>query len=374
MKRSRSKNRPTVVELCAGGGGQAIGLHDAGFTSLALVEWNEVACQTLLTNRPDWPVVHGDLRSFDASVFSGEDVTLVAGGVPCQPFTIAGDQLGHTDERDMFPEAVRIVGQCMPRAFLFENVAPLATEKFDYYRNAIIWAFEQLGYYVEFGVVNAAHYEVPQERRRFIMVGRNNGPAPFPWPKPKSIVKSVGQALGDLMALRSWPGAELWAKQARGIAPTIVGGSDRHGGPDLGPTRAKRMWAAMRVDGMGVADLPPSAQFPEHGSPRLTVRMAARIQGFPDRWEFAGRKTAAYRQVGNAFPPPVAKELGLAVLKWIEMPATKGTEQPKQMGPAVERAIAITTMAYEAVQAQHAAEKGASRDGDYPSRPVGFPD
>jgi len=106
------------------------------------------------------------------------------------------------------------------------------------------------------------------------------------------------------MASRGWPGADAWREKACSIAPTIVGGSLKHGGPDLGPTRAKKAWEALGVDGHGIVDEPPGPDFV--GNPRLTVRMVARLQGFPDSWEISGSKTAAYRQVGNAFPPPVA--------------------------------------------------------------------
>ena len=112
----------------------------------------------------------------------------------------------------------------------------------------------------------------------------------------------------DLMQADGWHGAEQWRKHACEIAPTLVGGSKKHGGPDLGPTRAKKAWAAIGVDGMGIANEAPQPDF--IGMPRLTVRMAARIQGFPDHWQFSGKKTAAYRQIGNAFPPPVACAVG----------------------------------------------------------------
>jgi DNA (cytosine-5)-methyltransferase 1 len=115
------------------------------------------------------------------------------------------------------------------------------------------------------------------------------------------------------MASRGWAGAADWAARADGIAPTIVGGSKKHGGPDLGPTRARAAWRELGVDGLGIADQPPGPDHPQGLTPKLTVRMVARLQGFPDSWRFAGRKTAAYRQVGNAFPPPVARGLGTAI-------------------------------------------------------------
>jgi DNA (cytosine-5)-methyltransferase 1 len=123
----------------------------------------------------------------------------------------------------------------------------------------------------------------------------------------------VGVTLADLMASAGWPGAANWAARADRIAPTIVGGSKKHGGPDLGPTRARAAWRELGVDGLGVADSPPLPDHPAGQAPKLTVRMVARLQGFPDSWQFAGRKTAAYRQVGNAFPPPVARALGTAI-------------------------------------------------------------
>lgn len=100
-------------------------------------------------------------------------------------------------------------------------------------------------------------------------------------------------------------GAEEWRGVAKEIAPTIVGGSKKHGGPDLGPTRARQAWALLGVDGRGIAAEAPGPSF--LGSPRLTVRMVARLQGFPDEWQFCGAKTSAYKQVGNAFPPPFAR-------------------------------------------------------------------
>jgi len=110
------------------------------------------------------------------------------------------------------------------------------------------------------------------------------------------------------MAANGWKGAASWANNANKIAPTIVGGSKKHGGPDLGPQRARNAWALLGVDGLGVANHAPSIDF--EGKPKLTPRMMARIQGFPDNWTFGKKKTIACRMIGNAFPPPVAKAVG----------------------------------------------------------------
>ena len=118
------------------------------------------------------------------------------------------------------------------------------------------------------------------------------------------------------MGANGWEGADEWATRANRVAPTLVGGSKKHGGPDLGPTRAKREWAKLGVDGLGIANDAPEPGF--EGMPKLTVRMTARLQGFPDDWEFAGKKTAQYRQIGNAFPPPVARAVGEQIIKAIE--------------------------------------------------------
>lgn len=301
------------LELCAGGGGQALGLEGAGFHHVGVVEYEPQFCTTLRLNRPQWNVIQQDIREFQPSQFG--DVDLIAGGVPCPPFSIAGKQLGSDDERDMFPTALNIIAKIRPRAIMLENVQGLASAKFKDYREDLLKRLSKLGYDAEWRVLQASDFGVPQLRPRFILVGmRPDDMVHFMWPRGTDFPPTVGETLVDLMGANGWLGTEEWAERANRIAPTLVGGSKKHGGPDLGPTRAKRQWRELGVDGMGLADEAPDVTFPEGKLPRLTVRMVARIQGFPDEWQFSGKKTAAYRQVGNAFPPPVAKAVGRRII------------------------------------------------------------
>lgn len=305
----------TSLEICAGAGGQALGLEQAGFGHEAVVEIDAHACDTLRRNRGSaWKVVEGDVANVDGRAFG--QIDLVAGGVPCPPFSVAGKQLGEDDERDLFPEALRLIGECEPRAVLLENVRGLSSRRFDRYRAQVRRRLHELGYTTWWDMVQASEQGVPQLRPRFVLVAiRHRWATRFRWPQPSSSgPQTVGETLADLMASGSWPGAAGWVQGAAGIAPTIVGGSKKHGGPDLGPTRARAAWRQLGVDGLGIADEAPGPDFPVAGMPKLTTRMVARLQGFPDAWEFAGRKTAAYRQVGNAFPPPVARALGEAIV------------------------------------------------------------
>ena len=296
------------VEVCAGAGGQALGLERAGFSHEALVEINEHCRATLALNRPAWNVIDGeqsDLRNFDGRPYSGVD--LLAGGLPCPPFSVAGKQLGEADERNLFPDILRVVREIKPQAIMIENVRGFLSDVFSDYRRKLKRQLVGLGYRADWRLFNASDFGVPQLRPRVVIVAiRRDRFDGFSWPTPGGASTStVGETLHDLVAANGWRQASKWSRQADDIAPTIVGGSTKHGGPDLGPTRARQAWATLGVDGRGVADEAPARDFV--GSPRLTVRMVARLQGFPDDWAFSGRKTAAYRQVGNAFPPPVAE-------------------------------------------------------------------
>ncbi|MDX5985789.1 DNA cytosine methyltransferase [Sphingomonas echinoides] len=293
------------IEFCAGAGGQAIGLEQAGFRHEALVEIERDFAKTLELNRPSWNVFARDMQEFDGRPYKGID--LFAAGLPCPPFSVAGKQLGDLDERNLFPAALRLIDEIRPKAVMIENVRGFLSAVFDDYRAFLKKQLHLLGYHTDWRLLNASDFGVPQLRPRVVIVAvRKDLTDLFDWPtvQPHN-PPTVGQTLRDLMGANGWRGANAWADRANEIAPTIVGGSKKHGGPDLGPTRARKAWASLGVEGKSLAEAAPEPDFV--GMPRLTVRMVARLQGFPDSWQFHGGKTTSYRQVGNAFPAPVAR-------------------------------------------------------------------
>ncbi|MFE9737996.1 DNA cytosine methyltransferase [Streptomyces sp. NPDC006477] len=365
----------TSIEICAGAGGQAVGLHQAGFRHLALVEIDRHAAGTLELNvieKKRWgaaaaaecDVLEMDVTKFDPTVHMKKfiarenrplekgELGLLAGGVPCPPFSVAGKQLGRDDERDLFPTMLDLVDELKPRAVMIENVAGLVKprDKFFGYREEIKKRLREAGYVVcGWRLLEAADYGVPQLRPRAILVAiRKDQYRGFEWPAPRKERVTVAAALEASMKRRFVDagrpeGFHKWLEDAGagGVAPTLVGGSKKHGGADLGPTRAKRAWAALGVNGMGVANDEHEVNLDRDlGSlqtglgPMLTVEQAAIIQGFPEKseWEFAGRKTARYRQVGNAFPPPVAEAVGRAIKEALEREGAV-LEQPQHEEP-----------------------------------------
>lgn len=343
-----------VVEICAGAGGQALGLMQAGFEHELAIELDPAAAETLRTNLrlrhglPEAPeirptrakkanvtktpvtttvqivdgVITGDVASeevWETAHKSGlalpEGFDLLAGGVPCPPFSVAGQQRGSADERDLFAWAVHQCQTLKPRALLLENVRGLSMPRFSGYRQEIMDRLIDMKYVAEWRLLNASDFGVPQLRPRFVLVALQAEFAPyFHWPEPKGKPLTVGKTLRDLMGSRGWKGLDEWVAKADDIAPTIVGGSKKHGGADLGPTRAKKAWAQLGVDAWGIADLPPAKDDVFEVGPKLTTEMVQLLQGWqPSEWRFVGLKTSKYRQVGNAFPPPVAKALGLAI-------------------------------------------------------------
>ncbi|RVQ53545.1 DNA cytosine methyltransferase [Sinorhizobium meliloti] len=316
----------TVVELCAGAGGMSLGLENAGFHPLALFEFDKHAAATLRINRPLWNVIEGDIRKVDFTAYRAAGVDLLVGGMPCQPYSIDGKGLGKDDPRDLLLEGARAVREILPRAFVFENVAGLLNARHADHLGNFLKQLRKSGYAVQIIRMEAEEYGVAQERTRMLFVGMHKGSmaafrTPPTFPKWRS---NLGDALEDLMAANGWTGAKEWAEARRNdvvvrngvetrgaLASTVVG---RKGG-----SREKEAarWARKGIDIATVADAAPTQEQADKAGasflPQLTLRMRARLQGFPDRWDFVGGKDSSARQVGNAVPPVLGQAIGLAV-------------------------------------------------------------
>ncbi|MCX4666988.1 DNA cytosine methyltransferase [Streptomyces sp. NBC_01381] len=316
------------MELCAGAGGLALGLERAGFDPMLLIDNRPVALDTLRLNRPGWRIHEADLSTLDPAVVLQQPgmlgLDLISGGLPrVKAAAAVARERGNDHELAVFHATVALTRLLRPRALLIENVPDLVTS--DMYaplREAVQQELSASGYALHWFVLNAAHHGVPQDRKQGILLAFASTAAAeafrIPQPSPEPPI-SVGQALGPSMAARGWPRAAEWAAQATDVAPTLVGGSWERGGADLGPTGSKKAWARIGVDGGTVADEAPGPYFKwnpalgREGMMPLTVEQAALLQGFPKDWAFAGRKTARYRQVGHASPPPVGEALGRAI-------------------------------------------------------------
>ncbi|WP_049568179.1 DNA cytosine methyltransferase [Streptomyces sp. SBT349] len=320
------------VDVCSGAGGLALGLEQAGFEPLLLLDKKAVACDTLRRNRPAWQVLETDLLDFTPSRHQEiYDVDLLSAGLPRvkSSATVARTETGA--ELRLLEATVYLAHAVQPRALVIENVPGLVgAPEFEPVRDLIRKELDHLGYRFRWFLLNAADFGVPQDRKQGLLVAlRKQYFDAFRPPEPTVREHlSVGQALRSSMAMGGWRDADRWAAQAIGVAPTLVGGSDSRGGADLGPTGTKKAWARMGVDGGTVADNVPSPDFawaPEtgrQGMVRITTDQAALLQGFPSDWGFSGKKTARYRQIGHASPPPVARALGLAIRSALATPAT----------------------------------------------------
>ncbi|WP_328555337.1 DNA cytosine methyltransferase [Streptomyces sp. NBC_00358] len=313
----------TFVDVCSGAGGLALGLEQAGFEPRLLLDEEELAVTTLRTNRPLWNVLHTDLLDFDPAEHPvSHDVDLLAAGLPRVRSSATAHRVDTGLEERLLEAAVYLVHAIRPRAVLIENVPELVhSDIHQLFRDFVHAELDHLGYVAHWLVMNAVDFGVPQNRKHGVLVAvRHEWAEAFRLPVPTVREPiTVGTALGPSMAARGWTDAARWAAQADRPAPTLVGGSKNRGGADLGPSRAKEKWATMGVNAHTVGDEIPGPDFvwdPELGREhmvKLTVEQAALVQGFPATWQISGRKTARYRQVGHATPPPVGKALGLAV-------------------------------------------------------------
>jgi DNA (cytosine-5)-methyltransferase 1 len=316
-------DRLQSVDVCSGAGGLASGLESAGFTPVLLLDSKRQACETLSANRPHWNVVRGDLIEFLPDDHPETmDVDLLSAGLPRVKSSAAVRRSDSDQELRLLTATIYLVHSIQPRALLLENLPALAeSPAYADIRDFVQSELTHLSYRFCWFVLNAADFGVPQERRQGILVALKE-----PWfeafAPPEPTVDEhvpVGRALLPSMNAQGWREAAAWAAQATAVAPTLVGGSDNRGGADLGPSGTKRAWARMGVNAGALADEVPGRDYrwPRSDDPaqmvKITVEQAALLQSFPPEWRITGRKTARYRQIGHATPPPVGEALGTAI-------------------------------------------------------------
>ncbi|WP_289737863.1 DNA (cytosine-5-)-methyltransferase [Paramuribaculum intestinale] len=358
----------TSIELFAGGGGLALGMHKAGFKHLLLNEYDKDACATLQKNMPDWNVVKGDIHDIDFTPYHGK-VDLLTGGFPCQAFSYAGKRLGFEETRGtLFFELARAVKEVQPKVFMAENVKGLLEHDNGRTIETIKSVIAELGYtLIEPRVLRAIQYNVPQKRERLILIAIRDDIAPhvsFKWPSVCGQLRTLRDAFfhGDLYDCdvpesegQKYPAAKEkimklvpeggdWRDLPDDIAKEYMKGSYHLGGGKTGMARRLSMDEASLTLTCAPAQKQTERCHPTETRP-LTVREYARIQTFPDDWEFCGSLSAKYKQIGNAVPVNLSWAIGRAVMRLFNqidiMMPQNATEEPHQSYQPVRKLYGI---------------------------------
>lgn len=329
------------IELFAGAGGLALGLEMAGFEHIGLIEYDKSAANTLKFNRPNWNVLCEDIGKVALRDLEKEfgikkyDLELLSSGAPCQSFSYAGKRLGLEDTRGtMFYHYATFLKKLQPKMFLFENVRGLLTHDKGKTFNTIYNIFEEQGYKVKYSVLNALHYGVAQKRERLIVIGiRNDLTEKVKFEFPKKYEKQL--VLRDI--LKDVPKSECakYSKEKEEIFKLVPsGGYWRDINPDIAKAYMKSCWfmgggrtgilRRLSLDEPSLTVLTtPQMKQTERCHPTeirpFSIRENARIQSFPDEWEFVGTVASKYKQIGNAVPCNLAKEIGLSIKKSLEI-------------------------------------------------------
>ncbi|RVU91409.1 DNA (cytosine-5-)-methyltransferase [Flavobacterium columnare] len=327
-----------VLELFAGAGGLAVGMEKAGLKCIALNEIDKYACQTLRKNRPNWDVLEGDIKNFDFSKFNGQ-TDIVTGGFPCQAFSYAGKKLGLADARGtLFYEFARVVKEVNPLICIGENVRGLLSHDKGKTLEGMISILDEIGYnVVPVEVLKAIHYKVPQKRERLILVGiRKDINLKYDYPRPHNKIYNLEDALkkGDLYdcnvpksngakypqskkeVLDLVPPKGYWRDLPLEIQKDFMGGSFHLGGGKTGIARRIGWDEPCLTLTCSPAQKQTERCHPDETRP-FTVREYARIQTFPDDWEFSGSLAQQYKQIGNAVPVNLGQEIGYSLIKFL---------------------------------------------------------
>ena len=328
----------TSIELFAGGGGLALGMEKAGFHHVMLNEFDHAACQTLKTNRPGWNVIEGDVHDIDFTPYRGK-VDFLSGGFPCQAFSYAGEKRGFEDARGtLFFELARAVKEIQPKVFMGENVRGLFTHENGQTLQVIKDVIADLGYtLIEPRVLKAIMYQVPQKRERLILIAIRNDIADkvtFHWPAPyhkiltlrdafyKGILYNIDvpDSIGQKYPQRKKeimdmvPMGGNWNSLPLEIQKEYLKGSFGLGGGKTGIARRLSLDEPSLTLTCAPAMKQTERCHPLETRP-LNVREYARIQTFPDDWQFCGKMDAQYKQIGNAVPVNLAAAIGRAVIR-----------------------------------------------------------
>ncbi|OIP60127.1 MAG: DNA (cytosine-5-)-methyltransferase, partial [Candidatus Moranbacteria bacterium CG2_30_45_14] len=335
--KSRNKTKYTTIELFAGAGGTAIGFENAGLNHVLLNEWDKNAVETLKKNKPHWNVIGGDIAKVN---FRGMKADIVQGGFPCQTFSYAGKKMGFEDVRGtMFFEFARCVKEVKPKIALGENVRGLLRHDNGRTLATMVKIMEDLGYRVEYRVVRSQYLDVPQKRERLIILAvRNDLKIPFIFPKEKDYTISLKEALKDcpksagqeypekkkkILELIS-PGG-YWRDLPENLQKEYMGASFYMGGGKTGMAR-RLSWDEPSL----TLTCSPAQKQTERCHPKetrpLTVREYARIQTFPDNWQFHGSTASQYKQIGNAVPCNLGYHIGKCLIAMLD-----GKLDPKTM-------------------------------------------
>lgn len=350
--------KPTVIDLFAGVGGMSLGFEMSGFDVLLANEYDKSIAEAYIANHKNTKMIIGDITSLDLKKTFGSyrgKVDVVIGGPPCQGFSQKGQRKTIHDERNfLFKYYVSVVELVKPKYFVMENVPNLLTAEGGYFRKEIEELFNNMGYSLQYGVLNASDYGVPQNRRRAVIIGKLGGNAPS-LPIPQNKVVTIWDAISDLAYLESGEGADEqkyempveseYEKLLRKDSNTLFNHVATKHSPlalerlALIPPNAGRevlpkehltksiysgTWTRMRKDEISVTittrfDTPSSGKFTHPFLNRaITVREAARIQSFPDTFRFIGNKGSQMKQVGNAVPPLLAAAIAEVIMKDIK--------------------------------------------------------
>ncbi len=327
--KSKKKSGYTVIDLFSGAGGTALGLENAGLSHVLLNEYDKNAAATLKHNRPDWNVDGRDIKDVD---FSGMKADIVEGGFPCQAFSLAGKKLGFEDIRGtMFFEFARCVKEVRPKIAIGENVRGLLLHEGGRTLSAMIDILEEIGYRVAYKVLKAQYFDVPQKRERLIIIAvRNDLDIPFIFPKEKDYIVNLRDALRDcpLSAGQEYPEKKkkimslippggYWRELPQDLQKEYMGASYYMGGGKTGMARRLSWDEPSLTLTCAPAQKQTERCHPEETRP-LNVREYARIQTFPDNWEFQGSVGAQYKQIGNAVPVNLGYHIGRCLVAMLD--------------------------------------------------------